>query len=154
MFFTIIREMGLALHEMYDVSGMMIGDAPYEEYVPSMQKLHLLKKSDPLVYDTFWEVLCHFHIYWQVTGWRSGGINQMSWANYLFPRVNKANPMARLALSTTGEEIFERISASTSFYHSLTRIPANQIRFLRASTIKSKSRCLTRLYWRVFSCYG
>jgi len=34
-FFTPIGEMGLALHEMYEVSGLIIGDAPYEEYVPS-----------------------------------------------------------------------------------------------------------------------
>ena len=114
-FFTPIGEMGLALHEMYEVSGLMIGDAPYEEYVLLTEELNLLKKSNPLVYKTYWEVLCHFHIYGQVTGWRSGGIKQMSWANYLFPRVNKTNPMTRLAPSTD-EEIFEKISASTSSY--------------------------------------
>jgi len=100
---------------MYEVSGLMIGDAPYEKYVPSTEELHLLKKSDPLVHETYWEVLCQFHIYGQVTGWRSGGINQMSKATYLFSGVNKANPMTRLALSAD-EEIFERISASTNSY--------------------------------------
>jgi len=55
--------MGLTLHEMYEVSGLVIGDVPYEEYVPSTKELYLLKKSDPLVYETYWEVLCHFHIY-------------------------------------------------------------------------------------------
>ena len=79
------------------------------------EELHLLKKSDPLVYKTYWEVLCHFHICGQVTGWRSGGVEQMSWTNYLFPMVNKTNPMTRLA-PNTDEEIFERISASTSLY--------------------------------------
>ena len=78
--------MGLALHEIYEVSGLMIRDAPYEEYVSSTEELHLLKKSDPLVYETYWEVLCHFHICGQVTGWRSGRIKQILWANYLFPR--------------------------------------------------------------------
>ena len=39
----------------------------------------------------------------------------MSWANYLFFGVNKTDPMTRLA-SDTDEEIFERISASTSSY--------------------------------------
>jgi len=52
-FFTPIREMGLAFHEMYEVSGLMIGDAPYEEYVMSTEKLHLLKKRDPLIYKTY-----------------------------------------------------------------------------------------------------
>ena len=45
--------MGLALYEMYEVSGLVIGDVPYEEYVPSIEELHLLKKNDPLVYKTY-----------------------------------------------------------------------------------------------------
>jgi len=49
--------MGLALHKMYKVSDLVIGYAPYEEYLPSTEKLHLLKKSHPLVYETYWEVL-------------------------------------------------------------------------------------------------
>jgi len=68
--------MGLVLHEMYEVSELMIGDAPYEEYVPSTEELHFLKKGDPLVYETYWEVLCHFYICGQVIGWRSGGLNR------------------------------------------------------------------------------
>ena len=39
----------------------------------------------------------------------------MSWVNYLFPGMNKADPMAWLAPGTN-EEIAERICASTSFY--------------------------------------
>jgi len=46
--------MGLALHEIYEVLGLVIGDAPYEEYVLSTEELHLLKKRDPLVYETYW----------------------------------------------------------------------------------------------------
>ena len=61
MFFTLIRKMGFALHEMYEISGLVMGDAPYEKYVPSTEELHLLKK-DPLVYEAYWEVLCYFHI--------------------------------------------------------------------------------------------
>jgi len=45
--------MGLALHEMYEVSGLEIGDAPCEEYVSSTEELHLLEKSDPLVYEMY-----------------------------------------------------------------------------------------------------
>ena len=45
--------MGLTLHELYEVSGLVIGDAPYEEYVPIIEKLQLLKKEDPQVYETY-----------------------------------------------------------------------------------------------------
>jgi len=51
--------MGLALHELYEVSGLVMGDAPYEEYIPTSEELHLLRKEDPQVYETYWEVLCH-----------------------------------------------------------------------------------------------
>jgi len=44
-----------------------MGDAPYEEYDLLIEELHLLKKSDPLMYETYWEVLCHSHICGQVT---------------------------------------------------------------------------------------
>ena len=46
MFFTPVGEMGFILPEMYEVSVLMMGDAPYEEYVPSTEELHILKKDD------------------------------------------------------------------------------------------------------------
>ena len=46
-FFTLIGEMGLALDELYEVLGLVIGDALYEEYVPTTEELHVLKKEDP-----------------------------------------------------------------------------------------------------------
>ena len=45
--------MGLALHELYKVSGLVIGDVPYEEYIPITKELHLLKKEEPQVYLTY-----------------------------------------------------------------------------------------------------
>jgi len=52
-FFTLVGEMGLALHELYEVSGLVIGDPPYEEYVPTTEELHLLRKEDPQVHETY-----------------------------------------------------------------------------------------------------
>ena len=52
-FFTPVEEMGLAFHEMYEVLGLVIRDAPYEEYVPTSEELHLLRKEDPQVYETY-----------------------------------------------------------------------------------------------------
>jgi len=77
-FFIPVGEMGLALHEMYVVSRLVIGDIPYEEYVPSAKELYLMEDSAPLVYATYWKVLCHFHICVEITGWRSGGVKQMA----------------------------------------------------------------------------
>jgi len=38
-FFTPAGEIGLALHELYEVSGLVMRDAPYEEYVPTSEEL-------------------------------------------------------------------------------------------------------------------
>ena len=80
-FFTSSGEIGFALHEMYEVSGLPMGDLLYEEYILGTKELHLMKKDAPLVYETYWEVLCHFHMCAQITGLRTGGIKQMSWAS-------------------------------------------------------------------------
>ena len=50
IFFTPVREMGFALLEMYEVSGLVMGDIPYEEYISSAEELHVMEKSAPLVY--------------------------------------------------------------------------------------------------------
>ena len=44
--------MGFTLHEMYEVSDLPMVDLPYEEYIPGMEELHLMKKDAPLVYET------------------------------------------------------------------------------------------------------
>jgi len=74
IFFTPAGEMGLALHELYEVSGLVMGDASYEEYVPTSEELYLLRKEDPQVYETYWKVLCHFHICGQISSWRNRGV--------------------------------------------------------------------------------
>jgi len=45
--------MGLALHELYEVLGLVIRDAPYEEYVMTTEELYLMKKEDSQVYETY-----------------------------------------------------------------------------------------------------
>ena len=113
--------MGFALHELYEVSGLVMGDAPYEEFVPTSEEFHLLRKEDPQVYETYWEVLCYILICGQISSWKNRGIKQMSWASYLFNSINeKDNPVTSLA-SCTDEEITERINASTSSYTTESR---------------------------------
>jgi len=68
------------------------------------------------VYETNWEVLCHFHICGQMTGRRKRGVNKICWASYLFNNINdKSNSVTGMAPSTD-EEIAERITTSTSSY--------------------------------------
>ena len=37
MFFTPVWEMGFALYEMFEVSGLSMGDLPYEKYIPVLR---------------------------------------------------------------------------------------------------------------------
>lgn len=61
-FFTPCRELRLALHEMYEVSGVPIGEISYEDYVPTREELHLLKAQYPLIYDTYFALpLSHLY---------------------------------------------------------------------------------------------
>ena len=55
-FFTQSRELGFAFHEMYEVSGLQMGELPYEEYILGTEELHVLKKEAPRVYETYWEL--------------------------------------------------------------------------------------------------
>ena len=57
-FFALAEEMEFVVHEMFEVSGLSMGDLPYEEYISDTEELHLLKKDAPQVYETYWEVLC------------------------------------------------------------------------------------------------
>jgi len=75
-----------------------------------------MKKDAPLVYEIYWEVLCHFQICTETTGLRAGGIKHMAWANYLFKGLgDKVGRVSHLAPSTDAE-FKERIDASMSLY--------------------------------------
>ena len=52
-FFTLVGEMGFALHEMFEVSGLSMGNLPYEEYISGTKELHLLKRDAPQEYQTY-----------------------------------------------------------------------------------------------------
>ena len=106
--------MGFALHQMYVVLGLVMGDLLCVEYIPTTEGLHLIKKDAPLLYETYWKVLCHFHTCTQTIGLRSEGIRQMAWASYLFQGLSdKTDPVSHLAPSTDAE-IEEKIDASVS----------------------------------------
>jgi len=73
-FFTPSGELGFALHEMFEVSGLSMGEVSYEEYVPGAEELQILRRDAPQIYEVYWKLLCHFHICTQLSPQRSGGI--------------------------------------------------------------------------------
>ena len=95
-FFTLVGEMEFALHEIFEVLGLSVWDLPYVEYIPDAEELHLVKRHAPQVYETYWKVLYHFHICAQGIGWRSEGVKQMLWANYLFRGLREKTGLVSL----------------------------------------------------------
>ena len=59
MFFTPVRELGMALHEMWEVSNLPMGPLPHEEYFPCNKELKQLEEETTL-YETYRELMCHF----------------------------------------------------------------------------------------------
>lgn len=52
--------MGLALHEMWQISELLIGDIPYEEYFPESKELEILSTRDNSLYHTLRGLTCHY----------------------------------------------------------------------------------------------
>ena len=52
-FFILVGEIGFTLHEIFEVSGLSMGDLSYKEYIPSTKELYLLKRKTPQVYETY-----------------------------------------------------------------------------------------------------
>ena len=71
-FFTPVGELGLALHEIWEVSALPFGSLPYEEYFPCEAELALLEKQEPALFETYRELICHLHICSSIHGSSKG----------------------------------------------------------------------------------
>lgn len=75
-FFTPVEKLGFALHEMFEVSLLSVGELPYEKYVLTIEELDQLKEKDMAAYETYWKMLCNFKICTEISGMRGQGIGQ------------------------------------------------------------------------------
>jgi len=53
IFFTPVGELGLALHEMWEVSNLPMGSMPYEEYFPCTMELEQMEKDNTEMFATY-----------------------------------------------------------------------------------------------------
>ena len=98
-FFTPVGELGMALHEMWEVSALPMGSLPYKEYFPCEAELALLEKQKPDLFENYSELMCHFCICLDVHGGFKGNSNRLkSWADYLFTTLEKAPKEARFGV--------------------------------------------------------
>ena len=95
-FFTPVGELGMALHEMWELSALPMGSLPYKEYLPCELELTLLQRQEFTLFKTYRELMCHFYIYMDVHGdYKRSSKSLKSWADYLFPILEKAPKEAR-----------------------------------------------------------
>jgi len=59
-FFALVGELGLALHERWEVSKLLLGHFLYEEYFLCTHELQQLSSQNEALYKTFRELMCHF----------------------------------------------------------------------------------------------
>ena len=76
-FFTPMGKLGIALHEMWEVSALLMGSLPYEEYFPCEAELALIEKQEPALLETYRELMCHFYICLDVHGGYKGSSNSL-----------------------------------------------------------------------------
>jgi len=107
-FFTPVGELGMALHEMWEVSALPMGSLPYEEYFTYEAELTLLEKQKPTLFETYWELMCHFYICSSMhMSHKGASSSSKSWGNYLFPNLKDAPEAAHCGV--TDEDIFRRM---------------------------------------------
>jgi len=69
------------------VSKLPTGFLPYEKYFLCTQELEEVGIQDKALYETYLELMCHFHIYLDAHNIR-GNVNGLKrWEDYLFPSL-------------------------------------------------------------------
>jgi len=95
-FFTPVHELGMALHEMLEVSNLPMGSKPYEEYFPCAKELAQLEKDELALYETCRELMCHYYICLDLCPSRENVNSLKSWVKYLFPVVDGLLKISKL----------------------------------------------------------
>jgi len=96
---TLVGELGLALHEMGEISNLPMGSMSYEEYFPCTMELEHMEKDDPEMFKTYQELMCHFYICMDVHNTRGNANGIKVWADYLFPVLDSAPENVQFPIS-------------------------------------------------------
>jgi len=75
---------------MQEISNLLMGSMPYEEYFPCETELKQMKKDHQEVFETYQELMCHFYICMDVHNTRRNANGIKVWVDYLFPILDGA----------------------------------------------------------------
>jgi len=65
-----------------------MGSLSYEEYFPCAEELTQLEKNEPMLYETYRELICHYYICLDLYPSSGNLISLTSWIGYLFTTVD------------------------------------------------------------------
>ena len=89
-FFTPIGELGLALHEIWEISNLPMDSMSYEEYFSCVMELEQMEKDDPEMFETYQELMCHFYISMDVHNTHENANTIKVLVDYLFSILDGA----------------------------------------------------------------
>ncbi|XP_020271479.1 uncharacterized protein LOC109846644 [Asparagus officinalis] len=124
-FFTKNGELGLALYEMMKVSGLPIGDVPYQEFFPTTSQLNKMKDRSSVTHETLWELTCHYHIAMAEMETKarkkSPQVSLKQFADYLFKNLeDRSGEVCGLSPLSPGDinRLLEKTNAQSYTSHS------------------------------------
>jgi hypothetical protein len=111
-FFMPVGELGLAMHEMWEISRLPMGAYPYEEYVPCNEEIKELSAKHGVMYDTYRELMCHFHICLNMNRTRGHNNGLKQWAEHLFVNLDNNSSEVRIRVADDVSIIAKRLENS------------------------------------------
>jgi len=109
-FFTPVGELGMALHEMWEVSNLPMCSLPYEECFLCAEQLEQLEKKESVLHETYRELMCYFYICLDLHPSHESTNGLKTWVDYLFLVVD--GPLESLQAAMEDRQIARAMKAS------------------------------------------
>ena len=146
MFFTLVGELELAVHEMWEVLKLSTGFLSSEEYFPCTAELEQLKTQDQALFETYRELMWHYYICLDVHN-NCGNVNGLkSWGDYLCPSLEGAPEEAQVPVPDVDIETMTVLSGYATSPWRRTIGYTRKAKNSKASTVNRISPRLDRPY--------
>ena len=100
-FFTPVGKLGMALHEMWEVSNLPMGFYRTRS-IFCVPKSSQLEKKEAALYETYRELMCHFYICLGLHSGRGATNSLKIWVDYLFPSLDGPLKSLQVPVATSG----------------------------------------------------
>ena len=137
---------------MWEVLKLPTDFLPYKEYFPYTQELEQLSSQDTALYETYSELMCHFHICLDDNNIHGNLIRLKSWANYLFPTLDGVLEKIHAPVAEEDIDTMMTVSGRGDVFLGRMTVYTRKVTCSRVSTTRIVNPCLARLCWRLLLC--